>query len=69
MEQEGAMNSSEYHKCMSEVYFTNGILWMFATGVMFTREPSVPVYILIGLMVLNSITYLYRSYREFKEAL
>ncbi len=28
MEQEGAMNSSEYHKCMGELYFSRMLLWL-----------------------------------------
>lgn len=68
VERDDVMNSSEYHKCMSEVYFTKALLFMLWAAVVLTRASSIPMYFLAGLMALNAIGYFYRSFREFKEA-
>ena len=62
------MNSSEYHKCMSEVYYTRALLFALWTAFALTRESSMPMYFIAGLLALNCFAYFYLSYREFREA-
>ena len=38
MEQESVMNSSEYHKCMSELYFSRMLLWLIYILVILIAE-------------------------------
>ena len=62
------MNSSEYHKCMSEVYFTRSLLFLFWCLFILAGERSMFTYFTAGVMALNCFAYLYCSYREFREA-
>lgn len=38
MEREGAMSSSEYHKCMGELYFSRMLLWLLYVIVILIAE-------------------------------
>ena len=68
MEQRGVMNSSEYHKCMSEVYFTRSIMWVMWTGLVLKEQQSETKNIIAVMCVIVSVVYLARSYLEFREA-
>lgn len=62
------MNSSEYHMCMHEVYFTRALLFLLWCFFIITRNQSMFTYFTAGVMALNCFAYLYLSYREFREA-
>lgn len=62
------MNSSEYHKCMSEAYFTRALMWMLYVGIVLKLQQSESGIILAVMCGIASVLYFYRSYREFKEA-
>jgi hypothetical protein len=68
MEQEGAMNSSEYHKCMSEVYFTRALMWMLYAGIVLKLQQSEFGIILAVASGALSTVYFYWSFREFMGA-
>lgn len=63
------MNSSEYHKCMSEMYFTRALMWMLYVGIVLKLQQSESGIILAVMCGIASVLYFYLSYREFKEAL
>lgn len=62
------MNSSEYHMCMHEVYFTRSLLFLFWCLFILAGERSMFTYFVVGVMALNCFACLYFSYRELKEA-
>lgn len=63
------MNSSEYHKCMSNVCFTRALMWMLYAGVVLKLQQSEFGIILAVVSGILSVSYFYLSYREFKETL
>ena len=63
------MNSSEYHKCLSEVYFTRAIMWMLYAGVVLKLQQSEFGIIHAVVSGILSVLYFCLSYREFRDAL
>ena len=61
------MNSSEYHKCMSEAYFTRATVWLLFAGVMYELA-EYPFNIILAIidMMLAAI-FLLRSHFESRE--
>ena len=56
MEQEGAMNSSEYHNCMSETYYTRALLFAMFSALFYCQSGMSPTFwILVSAAVLNGI--------------
>ena len=68
MEPEGVMSSSEYHKCMSEVYFTKALMWVMWTGFVLKVQQDETKNILAVMCGIVSVVYFTRSYQEFREA-
>ena len=66
--EEGAVSSNEYHKCMSEVYYTRALMWIMCVGIVFKLQPSEFGIILSAMCGIQSAIHLYRSYREYVEA-
>lgn len=62
------MNSSEYHECMSEVFFTRALMWMLYAGIVVKLQLSEFGIILAVASGVLSVSYFYRSYREFMKA-
>lgn len=58
------MSSHEYHKLMSEVYFTRSIMWLLNAGICIRVMPSDSGTLLSVLSGIWSIQYLYRSLKE-----
>lgn len=61
------MSSSEYHKCMSEAYFTRALVWMMWIGVVLKVQQDETKKILAVMCAILSVVYFARSYREFRE--
>ena len=56
MEQEGAMSSSEYHKCMSETYYTRALMFAMFSALFYGQSGMSPTFwILVSAAVLNGI--------------
>lgn len=68
VERDDVMNSSEYHMCMHEVYFTRSLLFLLWCLFILTRDQSMITYFAAGVMALNCFAYLYLSYRELNGA-
>lgn len=62
------MSSREYHKCMSEVYFNRGLMWMFVTGFAARSAQSVPGAVIAVLDGLMSAFHFYLSFKEGRRA-
>lgn len=62
------MSSSEYHKCMSEIYFTKALVWVMWIGVVLKVQQNETKNTLAVMCGIVSVVYFARSCRELMEA-
>ena len=61
------MSSNEYHKCMSEVYFTRATVWLLFAGVTYELV-EYPFNIILAIIdVMLVVIFLLRSHSESRE--
>ena len=62
------MSSSEYHDCMSEMFFTRGLVW-FAFAEVAYEHIAYPLNVIFAIaFAINALSYLVLSYFEHREA-
>lgn len=68
MEQEGGMSSREYHKCVSEAYYTRALLWTIIAARMYEHVTQSYEMWLVVAIAIFAVSNLICSYIEYRRA-
>ena len=69
MSKELKVRSTDYHKCMSDVYFTRAMVWLLSIGWTLDLEPLSLRGFMACVTAVLAFNCFRISYREYEESL